>query len=155
MQGTLRQRIRHSQIKVCMHHGSSQVCEKVFGTLQKDHEDRIANWFKSLSYYNLARKIIPIPQALKKPDAKAAVCKEWERLEKWPAWQMTKVKSKSSGHPRGTERTKNSPFCHADGHLSSPKIAELEPKYQKYTGRVVLRGDTVKDDSGAYAVFTG
>ena len=32
--------------------------------------------------------------------------------------------------------------------------AELEPTFQKYKGRVVCRGDTVKDDSGAYAVFT-
>ena len=35
------------------------------------------------------------------------------------------------------------------------KNAELEAKHQKYKGRVVLRGDTVKDDSGSYAVFTG
>ena len=34
------------------------------------------------------------------------------------------------------------------------KNSELEPRYQKYKGRVVLRGDIVKDDSGAYAVFT-
>ena len=34
------------------------------------------------------------------------------------------------------------------------KNAELEPKLQKYKGRVVLRGDIVKDDPGAYAVFT-
>ena len=34
------------------------------------------------------------------------------------------------------------------------KNAKLEPKLQKYKGRVVLRGDIVKDDSGAYAVFT-
>ena len=27
-------------------------------------------------------------------------------------------------------------------------------KHQKYKGRAVLRGDIVKDDSGAYAVFT-
>ena len=32
------------------------------------------------------------------------------------------------------------------------KNAELEAKHQKYKGRVVLRGDIVKDDS--YAVFT-
>ena len=31
---------------------------------------------------------------------------------------------------------------------------ELEPQYQKYKGRVVLRDDIAKDDSGAYAVFT-
>ena len=40
-----------------------------------------------------------------------------------------------------------------DGHVIS-KNAELEAKFQKYKGRVVLRGDTVKDDSGAHAVFT-
>ena len=35
------------------------------------------------------------------------------------------------------------------------KKAELEAKHQKYKGRVVLRGDIVKDDSGSfYAVFT-
>ena len=34
------------------------------------------------------------------------------------------------------------------------KNAELEAKHQKYNGRVVLRGDIVKDDSGSYAVFT-
>ena len=34
------------------------------------------------------------------------------------------------------------------------KNAELEAKQQTYKGRVVLRGDIVKDDSGSYAVFT-
>ena len=34
------------------------------------------------------------------------------------------------------------------------KNAELEAKHQKYKGRVVLRGDIVKDISGSYAVFT-
>ena len=33
------------------------------------------------------------------------------------------------------------------------KNAELEPKYQRYKGRVVLQGDTIKDDSKSYAVF--
>ena len=34
------------------------------------------------------------------------------------------------------------------------KNAELETKHQKYKGRVVLRGDIVKDHSGSFAVFT-
>ena len=34
------------------------------------------------------------------------------------------------------------------------KNAELETKHPKYKGRVVLRGDIVKDDSGSFAVFT-
>ena len=37
--------------------------------------------------------------------------------------------------------------------LCQLKNAELETKHQKYKGRVVLRGDIVKDDSGSYAVF--
>ena len=39
-------------------------------------------------------------------------------------------------------------------NLCHLKNSELELQYQKYKGRVVLRGDIVKDDSGAYAVFT-
>ena len=34
------------------------------------------------------------------------------------------------------------------------KNAELEAEHHTYKGRVVLRGDIVKDDSGSYAVFT-
>ena len=34
------------------------------------------------------------------------------------------------------------------------KNAELEAKHPKYKGRVVLRGDIVKDESRSYAVFT-
>ena len=34
------------------------------------------------------------------------------------------------------------------------KNSELEPQFQKYKGRIVLRGDIVKDDSGSCAVFT-
>ena len=36
----------------------------------------------------------PMPQAMKIPAAKAAVDKEWEKLEKISAWNLTKVKSK-------------------------------------------------------------
>ena len=38
--------------------------------------------------------------------------------------------------------------------LCNLKNSELEPPYQKYKGRVVLRGDIVKNDSGSYAVFS-
>ena len=33
----------------------------------------------SLSHYNLVHKFIPMRQAMKKPDAKATVEKEWEK----------------------------------------------------------------------------
>ena len=34
------------------------------------------------------------------------------------------------------------------------KNAELETNYHKYNGRIVLRADSVKDDSDSYAAFT-
>ena len=41
-------------------------------------EDYIAEkGFKSKSHYNLVHKFIPVPQAMKIPDAKAAVDKDW------------------------------------------------------------------------------
>ena len=76
--------------------------------------------------------------------AKAAVDKEWEKLEKFSAWNLTKVRSEMGAKVHFASLTDR---CHV-------KNAELEAKHQKYKGRVVLRGDIVKDDSGSYAVFT-
>ena len=48
-------------------------------TLPKDHEDHIAEkGLISLSHYNLVHMFVLMPQAMKIPDAKAAVDKEWE-----------------------------------------------------------------------------
>ena len=64
-------------------------------SLPKKHEDHIAGkGFTSMTHYNLVHKFIPMPQAMKIPDAKAAVDKEWKKLETIPAWQLEKVKSK-------------------------------------------------------------
>ena len=53
------------------------------GVPHRYHEDRIsAKGINLLSRYNLVHKFIPMPQASKKPDAKAAVEKEWEKLKK-------------------------------------------------------------------------
>ena len=49
------------------------------GSLHKNHEYHIAGkGMNSLSRYNIVHKFIPMPQAMKVPDAKAAVDKEWE-----------------------------------------------------------------------------
>ena len=51
------------------------------------HQDHIAGKGEnSLQHYNLVHKFIPMPQAMKIPAAKAAVDKEWEKLEKISAW---------------------------------------------------------------------
>ena len=80
-------------------------------TLPKDHEDRIAGGeFNWLGHHNLVHKFISMDRAMRIPDAKAAVDKEWEKLEKLPAWQMTRVRSKNRSHSSSTKIAKNSPF---------------------------------------------
>ena len=67
--------------------------------------------------------------------------------------QLTKVKNKKEvieevrNDGRKVHFASLMDICHL-------KNAELEAKHQKYKGRVVLRGDIVKDDSGSYAVFS-
>ena len=119
-----------------------------------NHEDHIAGKGENaLQHYNLVHKFIPMPQAMKNPAAKAAVDKEWEKLEKISAWNLTKVKSKKEviDEARTAGATVHFASLMDICHL---KNAELEAKHQKYKGRVVLRGDIVKDNSGSYAVFT-
>ena len=78
---------------------------------------------------------------------------EWEKLEKISAWNLTKVRSKKEVIDE--TRTKGEKVHFASlMDMCHLKNAELEAKHQKYKGRVVLRGDIVKDDSGSYAVFT-
>ena len=119
-----------------------------------NHEDHIAGKGEnSLQHYNLVHKFIPMPQAMKIPAAKAAVDKEWEKLEKISAWNLTKVKSKKKVIDEA--RTSGTTVHFASlMDICRLKNAELEAKHQKYKGRVVLRGDIVKDNSGAHAVFT-
>ena len=118
------------------------------------HQDHIAGKGENSSqHYNLGHKFIPMPQAMKIPAAKAAVDKEWEKLEKLSAWNLTKVRSKK-------EVIEEARTSGAKVHFASLmdichlKNVELETKHQKYKGRVVLRADIVKDDSGSHAEFT-
>ena len=123
------------------------------GSQKKHHEDHIAGkGMNSLSHYNLAHKFIPMSQAMK-TRCKGSSGGRMGKLEKISAWNLTKVRNKNEVIAEARNKGKTVHFtslmdiCHS-------KNAELEAKHQKYKGRVVLRGDIVKDDSGSYAVFT-
>ena len=76
-----------------------------------------------------------------------------KKLEKMPAWQLTKVRSKKKRGHSGSIEEKNSPFCFADGYLSSQEVQVRTTisKLQRPSGTPC---DTVENDSGYYAVFT-
>ena len=155
-------------MKNCGSGGSNKIKTKLACILEADestrlrmgnsvpnyHEDHIAGkGDNSLQQYNLVHKFIPMPPAMKIHAAEAAVEKEWEKLEKIPAWNLTKVRSKKK--VIGEARTSGAKVHFASlMDICHLKNAELEAKNQKYKGRVVLRGDIVKDNSGFYAVFT-
>ena len=137
----------------CILEASESTRLRMGESLPHHHQDHNAGkGDNSLQHNNLVHKFNPVPQAMKIIAAKAAVDKEWEKLEKIPAWNLTKVRSKKEVIDEA--RTKGVKVHFASlmdiFHL---KNAELEAKHQKNKGRVVLRGDIVKDDSGSYAVL--
>ena len=138
----------------CIVEAHESTRKRLESTLPRNHEDHIAEkGLSSLSHHNLLHTFIPLLQAMKIPDAKAAVDEEWEKLETIPAWSLDKAKSKKEVI---LEARRDKQIVHFATlmDICHLKNAELEPMHQQYKGRVVLLGDTVKDDSGAYAVFT-
>ena len=75
------------------------------------------------------------------------------KLEKIPAWQLTKIRNQKEVIGEARNKGKTVHFASVT-NLCHLKSSEFEPQYRKYKGRVVLRGDTVKNDLGSYAVFT-
>ena len=120
-------------------------------TLHQDHTTE--KGMNSMNPYGLIHKFIQMPQAMKIPDAKAAVVKEWEKAEKIPAWQLTKVRNKKEVIEEAMNKGRKIHFASLMD-LCHLKDSELEPRIQKYKGSVVLRGDIVKDDSDSCAVLS-
>ena len=79
----------------CILEASESTRLRMEESLPTHHEDHIAGQGdNSLQHYNLVHKFVLMPQTMKIPAAKAAVDKEWEKLEKISAWNLTKVRSK-------------------------------------------------------------
>ena len=70
-------------------------------------------------------------QAVKIPDAKAAVDKDWQKVETIPAWQLDIVKSKKEIILEAV-RDKNKVRFATLMDICHLKNAELEPKFQKF-----------------------
>ena len=118
----------------------------------KNHQDHIAGkGYNSMSHFNLVHKFMPMPQAMKIPDAKAAVDKEWKKLETIPASQLDKGKSKKKGILEAKRDKMKVNFatlmdiCHLKKCGVGTQITEVTRQ---------SRRDIVENDGGACAVFT-
>ena len=49
----------------------------------------------SMSHNNMVHKPVPIPKAMRTFEAKAALDKEWTKLQKLPAWDESTVTNKA------------------------------------------------------------
>ena len=72
-----------------------------------------------------------MPQAMKIPAAKAAVDKEWEKLEKFSSWNLTKVKSKKEVIDEARTAGATVHFASLIMDICHLKNAELEAKAPK------------------------
>ena len=111
------------------------------------HEDHVAG--KGTIHCNIVIGYTNLFLCLKpgrSPQQKHQWIKNGKNWKKNPAWNLTKVRSKSEVIDEARTMGAKVHFaslmdiCHL-------RNAELEAKHQKYKGRVVLRNDIVKDDS--------
>ena len=78
---------KHKTKYACIVEADESLKIRLEGVPRRYHENHIAaKGMNSLSHHNLVRKFIPMPQArMKKPDAKAAVGKNWKTWRRyWP-----------------------------------------------------------------------
>ncbi len=122
---------------------------------KKPHQEHVANaGVISNGYYGMVHTPVPMSKALKIPDAKAAVDKEWDTLSK-KAWNVKNMKPKSQVKQDAARRGEGVHF-ESLMDLCHEKHSELKVEGGNitYKGRVVFRGDQTKDEAGRFAVFT-
>ena len=127
---------------------------KIKTKTNRAHRDRLSKAFvASPEYFSLVHTPLSIPEAMKIPKAKQALNDEWQALFELKAFDFASVQPK---HKVIADARKNGTKVHFGGimELCSEKHSELPPEKRKYKGRVVFRGDQVKDETGSFAVFT-
>merc|ERR1711954_477641 len=121
---------------------------------RRQHQDHTApKGYASVDQFALVHTPIQIGKAMRIPDAKKAVDDEWNAHEQKKTWNVNKVRPKAEVIAEA-EKKKVSVHFGRLMDLCHLKHAELSPELQKYKGRVVFRGDQVKDETGYCAVFT-
>ena len=102
--------------------------------------------------YALVHTPIPIKKAMLMPAAAEALEAEWSKLENKRAWILDKVRSKKEIMADARKKGKTVHFGSLMD-LCFEKHSEQPLENRKYKGRVVFRGDQVKDQESTHAVF--
>ena len=118
----------------------------------KPHEEHPVGMPSRTKPYALVHTPIPIKKAMGMPPAAAALEAEWKKLEDKRAWLLPKVRSKKVVMQEARQQGKTVHFGSLMD-LCFEKHSEQAVQNRKYKGRVVFRGDQVKDQEATHAVF--
>jgi len=119
----------------------------------KPHQDHTSmRGYSSETFLGMVHTPVDIKKALQIPDARKALDAEWAKLVKRGAWDVRKVRPKaeviaearSTGVPAHFGSLRD--LCHI-------KNSQLGEEFWTYKGRVVFRGDIVRNEQGDFAVF--
>ena len=101
---TFRSIVKNKTTYACIVDADESMRIRSEGVPHRHHEDHIAaKGINSLSHYNLVHKFIPMPQALKIPDAQAAVEKEWGKTGENPGMAADESQKQERGDRRSKE----------------------------------------------------
>ena len=125
---------------------------------QREHQDHVSTaGFVSGEWFALVHTPIPMKKAMNIPKAIEAVDAEWQKLADKKAWLLDTVQPKAKVEAR-SKATGVPVHFGSLMDLCHEKHSELQrhiPVNERtYKGRVVFRGDQVKDETGFYAVFS-
>ena len=143
----------NSRIKRCMNPRPHEESQETAG-------------FASHRYFALVHTPVPLADAMKIPAAVEALDKEWSKLQdKVKAWDLSSVMEREDVIKSCRKRGRTPHFgtlmtlCHEkhselNTSLSSMSGQETAAKVEKkYKGRVVFRGNNVKDENAQVALF--
>ena len=128
--------------------------DKVNARDQRPHQDRVASaGHASEEYLAMVHKAVDLKVAKTIPKAVEALDKEWDKLTSIPTWDTSKVRER---HEVREQAQKSKVVTHFGQimQLCHIKNSELSAEMQSYKGRIVFRGDQVRDENGFYAVFS-
>ena len=121
---------------------------------KREHQDHIAmSSYCSNEWYAMVHTPVPITKAYKIPDARKAIDKEWDKLTKKGAWDFSTVKPRKQVIAEAKRKGVSVQFGNFM-ELCHEKNSELRLIAKEFKGRLVFRGDQVRDETGYYAVFS-
>jgi hypothetical protein len=87
------------------------------------------------------------------PEAKESIDKEFDKLDKIGCWGWTTVREKHEVQAEAKAKGETAHFG-STMELGFIKHSQLAKKYWVYKGRIVFRGDNIRDEKGVLAVFS-